>query len=217
MKWNILIRDIGPLFFFSYVGMSLRVILSEFSTSKRTVAFAAGSALNPVILPNTIGCFVMGVIQHPKAKEQLISFFGKNTHTGISTGFAGSLTSLSSWIGYSTSLLFLFYPSAFPPIMEYLWCFVIGWCTSYLSFFFGFHLMEGLYIIIDKFILSDSSNTDDEVKKEENNTFLIIHNIMIISLSIFYIVITIGAILSAILWYEMRMLSIALLSAPFGK
>lgn len=139
MKVPLFVKELGPLFVFSYFGALLRILISEFSSSRRSGAFETGSALNPVLGPNFLGCFVMGFIQHPYYKSAIIRITGSHIHTGISTGFAGSLTSFSSWIGYIVTLLFLYYPSPIPPVIEVIWCVIIGWSTSYLAFFFGYH------------------------------------------------------------------------------
>lgn len=168
MEVPLCLMELGPLFIFSYIGVLLRVIISEFSSSRRAGAFALGSALNPVLGPNVLGCFIMGIIQHPSSKPAMIRMMGVHVHTGISTGFAGSLTSFSSWIGYTISLLFLYYPSPIPPVIEVLWCIVIGWSTSYLAFFLGFHSALAFNLLFFESSSEDLYNNEINDRKWNN-------------------------------------------------
>ena len=130
------VNEIISISLFSSFGCCLRVLLQEFSKMNSSCSFTENSALSPVLLPNLVGCFFMGFIQPSGKVNNLEKVLGKETLTGISTGFNGSLTSFSSWAYHSTFLLFVYYPS-YPEIMEFLWCLIIGFCVSYFGFCVG--------------------------------------------------------------------------------
>ncbi|KAI9905221.1 hypothetical protein PsorP6_013954 [Peronosclerospora sorghi] len=128
----------------SYVGVGVRVLLTEFATVLNDRQTELLKLLGVgFYLPNVVGCFIMGLVTRmkPVLRGQYDALL-----TGVTTGFCGSCTTFASW-DLGAALMFVH-----GRWLNAIFMLCIQVASAIISLRFGFHVAEG---IVHYFILRE--------------------------------------------------------------
>lgn len=127
------LKELAALTAFSYVGFGLRYLSERFAAS--THALSEGSPIYPDFYANIIGCCWMGIMVTQRTH---FSVHHGALYLGLTTGFAGSLTTFSAW--NATASLALYHEGL--SVNVFLLQLGISLGMSMLAFHFGIHLVR---------------------------------------------------------------------------
>eukprot|EP01095_Lingulamoeba_sp_RSL-Kostka_P002698 TRINITY_DN1360_c0_g1_i1.p1 TRINITY_DN1360_c0_g1~~TRINITY_DN1360_c0_g1_i1.p1 ORF type:complete len:350 (+),score=41.24 TRINITY_DN1360_c0_g1_i1:97-1146(+) len=224
-KWNIKkeLLIILPMILFTYIGVLLRIGIEALVTENKYLkeTFDSNTLFNPVFVPNIIGSFFMGILVVVKP----VYFNDHNElFTSISTGFAGSCTSYSSFSTYSGFLL------AKGRILDFLLNIFFGWSSSFFALKCGLRFAALYkYIPINKCKKSKKPLEEEDEHEEteiENNVNVeikdlskhpILYYILLIGSFILCFAVFLTFLLLAIFIPDMLVVSITIFFAPLGS
>lgn len=150
-----------------YLGVLLRYHITNFvsedvpqPTTATQETIVAMFELQKFLMPNIIGCFVMGMLIAWDRRGNNVSkrkFYG-DFFTGLTTGFCGSLTTFASWLASFNSGLFRRY------WLADIICIVIELCITWAFYCFGEYVYTVLILCWE--IYSFEKSQHDEHARE---------------------------------------------------